>query len=1000
MISTHLKFAPMLLQAEHNLLAGALDMEPIKSFIQQALEGKVKGEPFFYENICKQLRDRDDQEMVWKVMIGLSSYVTTFARDAERFSDLIEAIYSYDWRCDRKISIAYINLIGHIVSTNATFLEASFRALVQRLAPTEWEMNHDDTISGAAAGRIADRCGSELDGGDDMSKMSTADNIAAKNAGAGADLPEGVGSSSGVGAAGAGAGDSWPSSGEGEGGLLAGALPAMPGYDSKVADTSLEEAVTENLQARAYRIHRAVHALIHLVPSGQRKLLAVLKETFPHKRFHKFIISAYVSQMLYMCEYLPPVQNVVLDMVIEHALELDVEIVIEDSGEVKIQEDYRGEDEEDQFELEGDDSGPTFTSSGVGQNAKKTGDAVSSLRIPSEVAEMADKLDTILVLLVSFIDRQLRKETAFKERLYQQLLAIFEERVLYTYRSKFVQFIYFYVGSRVERFASGFCQRLLRVFLETGHSSMKLQSAVLYLASFMARANFVPVGLVGDCLAGLLHWANEYITHTGADTPYSRRLRAGAGAGADAGADIATHSSTKTTSFDLGSVSQTIATSESLQDLAKLSGGVPANTRTAPGDNNKNAEAVDFYTEFDDYGRRTSAAVQNTLSRHETFFCCMQAASYVLCFYGTDLAESIKADDAKRRHWERAMTSELNPLKYCLESVRGEFLRLSQSISLFAPECWRMLPTVVTRNDTHEEMNLQDQRSRSASIIGAGVTSDSAGDGLGSTIGAVCSFPIEPIALTRTSDVNTPAITPAQSPRAGAISVKNKTGMKSASAKVPVMGTGNNPLESFFPFDPCLLRKMHRSIDDSYRNWKGVPGLDAGAEFDYDHDDGIYVDSDDDEGYSQDQDDPQMQLGLSLDERRERGYTMSSNASSSIASQSDSMMLSTTPGANSLQYPNSYLAELAKDADNSTSSAGIAFNGNTTGNSSGFVHNSSLRDGVPRHGSHTSHNSNVSQVSSVIGGDASDGGVLSPNEVWPLPKPRPRLYSVGSTGSW
>jgi len=128
---------------------------------------------------------------------------------------------------------------------------------------------------------------------------------------------------------------------------------------------------------------------------------------------------------------------------------------------------------------------------------------------------------------------------------------------------------------------------------------------------------------------------------------------------------------------------------------------------------------------------------------------------------------------------------------------------------------------------------------------------------------------------------------------------------------------------------------------------------------------------------------------------------MSSNASSSVASQSDSMMLSTTPGGNSLQYPNSYLAELAQGgADNSTSSAGIAFNGNTTGNSMSSVHHSSLREGVPRHGSHTSHTSNVSQVSSVIGGDASEGGVLSPNEVWPLPKPRPRLYSVGSTGSW
>ena len=104
----------MLLQTEHNLLAGASDLDPIKNFIVQALEGKSRGEAFYYDNVCKQLRDRDDQEVLWKVMIGLSSYVTTFARDADstsKYTELIEAILSYDWRCDRKISIAFINLL-------------------------------------------------------------------------------------------------------------------------------------------------------------------------------------------------------------------------------------------------------------------------------------------------------------------------------------------------------------------------------------------------------------------------------------------------------------------------------------------------------------------------------------------------------------------------------------------------------------------------------------------------------------------------------------------------------------------------------------------------------------------------------------------------------------------------------------------------------------------------------------------------------------------------
>ncbi len=37
--------------------------------------------------------------------------------------------------------------------------------------------------------------------------------------------------------------------------------------------------------------------------------------------------------------------------------------------------------------------------------------------------------------------------------------------------------------------------------------------------------------------------------------------------------------------------------------------------------------------------------------------------------------------------------------------------------------------------------------------------------------------------------------------------------------------TSSNPLDSFFPFDPCLLRMLHHSISGYYREFTGVPGL-------------------------------------------------------------------------------------------------------------------------------------------------------------------------------
>ena len=48
-------------------------------------------------------------------------------------------------------------------------------------------------------------------------------------------------------------------------------------------------------------------------------------------------------------------QESVLDLVVGRSLEIDVEIVIEDTGEVRIQEEYTGETEDSMFHMDNDD---------------------------------------------------------------------------------------------------------------------------------------------------------------------------------------------------------------------------------------------------------------------------------------------------------------------------------------------------------------------------------------------------------------------------------------------------------------------------------------------------------------------------------------------------------------------------------------------------------------------------------------------------------------------
>lgn len=71
-------------------------------------------------------------------------------------------------------------------------------------------------------------------------------------------------------------------------------------------------------------------------------------------------------------------------------------------------------------------------------------------------------------------------------------------------------------------------------------------------------------------------------------------------------------------------------------------------------------------------------------SKHLLYFSAMQAACYVLCFLGTELALKQRANTKLRQAWEVALSSSLDPLRYCIKSVKWEFLRLSLFTDLVA----------------------------------------------------------------------------------------------------------------------------------------------------------------------------------------------------------------------------------------------------------------------------------------------------------------------------
>jgi len=357
-------------------------------------------------------------------------------------------------------------------------------------------------------------------------------------------------------------------------------------------------------------------------------------------------------------------------------------------------------------------------------------------------------------LLMEHIHSYSEKSQKACTELFNMLLRIFNSSILTTHRSKYVQFLIFYVcgiqdeklkltessnpndllcdDERMYREFAG--QLINKSLLSPENTLLTRQSGVCYLASFIARASYVSPSTVCECVAALLRWGDAYIN------------------------------------ANFG------------------------------GSNNKiTYNNANFTTDEELWKRK--------MAEHSDFYNVCQAAYYIMCFRGKEAVsfyEKVKeshetnngmgqdedqiefiAVDIGQQHWEKLCCHKiLQPLKFCLESVRREFL--------FVAKVFHLLPKSVVTQYLNEDMvisNLMKKRQARSQTT-----------------------PIRNQRKRRS--ISTPA-------------TEEKRRLREAEAKkqggggVGGLGKGSNPLDSFFPFDPCLLRLSHGKVEPYYKDWGG-----------------------------------------------------------------------------------------------------------------------------------------------------------------------------------
>ncbi|KAG6611585.1 RNA polymerase I-specific transcription initiation factor RRN3 [Phytophthora cinnamomi] len=467
-----------------------------------------------------------------------------------------------------------------------------------------------------------------------------------------------------------------------------GASVAAPTPVVEVVQEAKGTSLDERIQARFEAAHKTLERVLALVPTAANVLFPILCEHFPHKRMDAPTQVAYLRNVLRVTGYVSGLRERVLGLIIDQLVAIDVEIKLDES-------------EEDVFTMDDfldDDMLPPDDSS-------------------RQVDEMADKLDQMMLVMFEHIEQSAaisetvtdasNGETDVNVRqaalIFKYLLKVFEHSILNTHRSKYPQFLLFYVCRMDPQFQDVFISQLLATSLDPHTPPTTRQSCGAYLASFLARAKYISVAYLQKALYHLLKWLHDQM-------------------------DI----------YD--------AAHQEQLDRDEAQEGESA------------AEREERLLE-----EREAPPTGDQAFQESIYISSLQTVCYMVCFRGLEIAtheDGAGYEFLRSLGWERLLVTSTGycPLAYCQQTVATEFLNLVEAFDLVSEECLERVDHA---------------------------------------IGTVSSL----------ASKSTKSMERSKKPTAGSAPASTLLGQR-------------QPLETFFPFDPYLLRRSFRYIGPSYLYWK------------------------------------------------------------------------------------------------------------------------------------------------------------------------------------
>lgn len=276
-------------------------------------------------------------------------------------------------------------------------------------------------------------------------------------------------------------------------------------HDSKPSSWAVLDFPDISRDTMRERLHTCLHYLLQMFPAAKAVLRNIVTNKLPYSNESKTAHIAFVDNLLRLKDYVPDMEEDVMDLIISHVVKIDVQMQIDledldDEVTANVVYLLRNAAKKNSWEDDSDDESDAGSMDSDDEDLDPETERIKSVK--SSVEKMDAILDTLFQLYSRHFSNP-SSDDALKH--YSILVREFTDIILPTYKSRHTQFLLFHFGQMSEQLIDAFCGTCISIAFQSNRPNLVRQAAAAYLASFVARGAHLPGQLVRSVFGVLLH---------------------------------------------------------------------------------------------------------------------------------------------------------------------------------------------------------------------------------------------------------------------------------------------------------------------------------------------------------------------------------------------------------------------------------------------------------------------------------------------------------------